>query len=822
MTIEREGRDPQRFWLSVLDALRGTEEGSSIIRPLTAAPDLDAWEIVEALLEDLDTLDEPLWLVIDDVHELRTSDALRQLELLLLRAPRRLRFVLATRHDLRLGLHRLRLEGGLTEIRGDALRFSLAEAGAMFAVSGIQLSDRALTLLHQRTEGWAAGLRLAALSLVDHPDPERFAAEFSGSERTVADYLLAEVLDRQPDDVRRLVLRTSVLERVNGELADLLTEGTGGERILRQLESANAFVVSIDASRTWFRYHQLFADLLRTELRSSEPDVVPVLHSKASQWLVEHGWPAEAVRHAQAAGEWSAAARMLADAWLGLQLGGNGEVARELLSAFPAALMSDDAELIAMRAADGFAAGTLEEAEQQLAVAEARTEAVPVDRRDQFCVGVAILRLELARERGDIAAVVEQAQQLLFPADTTAEAQLHVRAEYRAMVLVSLGIAELWMLWIPDAEAHLERGIALARSVEQPYLEVLGLSHWAFAASVRDYDEAYERATQAIELARQNGWGEESAVTMAYMTLVTSMTSQGRLEEATDWLNHADRSAGTDPQGVTGLLLYFARGSNEYAIGRLEDAAATFARGMRVAEHVVPGHPVARRMQSFHLQVLVQLGATEEVERAIAAMSEEERAGGETCITLATLRLATGDPERAAEALAPLRGTDFGPHPLYAVHVLLLEAIARDRLGETTAAGDALEGALRLAEADGTVLPFLHHPAPDLLARHRRRGTAHPALLAEILDLLGGQQRTPADGRRPSLPEPLTERELLVLRYLPTNLSLREIADELYVALSTVKTHTNHLYTKLDAHSRREAVDTARELGLLASQLRRS
>ena len=239
--VGRDERDPQRFWLSVLDALRQTAAGSALVRALTAAPDLDGWAIVERLLKDLAPLEDRLWLVVDDLHELDSDQARRQLELLVMRAPAELRFVLATRHDVRLGLHRLRLEGELTEIRADDLRFSLAEARELFAAAGVELAEPALGLLYERTEGWAAGLRLAALSLAGHPDPERFAAEFSGSERTVAEYLLAEVLDRQPEEVRRLLLRTSVLERVNGELADLLTGGSrrgagpagagGGERV---------------------------------------------------------------------------------------------------------------------------------------------------------------------------------------------------------------------------------------------------------------------------------------------------------------------------------------------------------------------------------------------------------------------------------------------------------------------------------------------------------------------------------------------------------------------------------------------------------------
>ena len=208
------------------------------------------------------------WLVVDDVHELG-AHALRQLELLILRAPPGLRFVLAARHDVRLGLHRLRLEGELAEIREPDLRFTMDEARELLDAAGVDLPE--VAPLVERTEGWAAGLRLAALSLAGHPDPGRLAAEFSGTERTVAEYLLAEVLDRQPEPVRLLLLRTSILERVNGELAGLLTGDSGGERMLQDLEAANAFVVALDPGRSWFRYHHLFADLLQLELRRTEP-----------------------------------------------------------------------------------------------------------------------------------------------------------------------------------------------------------------------------------------------------------------------------------------------------------------------------------------------------------------------------------------------------------------------------------------------------------------------------------------------------------------------------------------------------------------------
>src|SRR5207302_1598759 len=210
----------------------------------------------------------------------------------------------------------------LVEIRAVDLRFTLEEAQVLLEAAEVELSDSALALLVQRTEGWAAGLRLAALSLAGHPDPERFAAEFSGCERTVAEYLLAEVLERQGEEVRRLLLRTCLVERVSGELADTLTGGSGGDRILQDLEAANAFVVALDSARSWFRYHRLFAGLLQLELRRTAPGEVTGLHAAAAGWFAGHGFAVEAVRHAQAARDWGLAARLLAGAWPGPALGG--------------------------------------------------------------------------------------------------------------------------------------------------------------------------------------------------------------------------------------------------------------------------------------------------------------------------------------------------------------------------------------------------------------------------------------------------------------------------------------------------------------------
>ena len=259
----------------LIDALADAA-GDEVIERVSPAPSFAGAAVVERLQAQLERLEEPLELVIDDLHELGTDDALAWLELLLARVPAQLRVLLATREEAALGLHRLRVAGELTELRGPDLRFSLDETRGLLRASGIRVSDTAVAALQERTEGWPAGVRLAAISLSSHPDPERFVSEFSGSERTVAGYLLAEVLERQPPEVRDLLLRTAILERVSGPLADALTGGTGSEAILQQLEDQNAFVTALDGARTWFRYHRLFADLLRLELRRTAPATISV------------------------------------------------------------------------------------------------------------------------------------------------------------------------------------------------------------------------------------------------------------------------------------------------------------------------------------------------------------------------------------------------------------------------------------------------------------------------------------------------------------------------------------------------------------------
>jgi LuxR family transcriptional regulator, maltose regulon positive regulatory protein len=823
----REARDPQRFWLAVLGALRQTGPGAGLVRAVSAAPDLDGWALAEGLLHDLAPLDDPIWLVIDDVHEL-DPDTLRQLELLLMRASPVLRFVLAARHDVRLGLHRLRLEGGLAEIRARDLTFTLEEAGELFAAAGVKLDEPTLAMLHDRTEGWAAGLRLAALSLAGRPDPARFAAEFSGSERTVAEYLLAEVLERQPAAVRRLLLRTSVLERVNGELADLLTGDEGGERVLQDLEAAGAFVVSLDAARSWFRYHQMFADLLRLELRRAAASDVPGLHAAAAGWFAAHELPVEAVRHAQAAQDWDLAARLLASHWPALHLDGRAATVHELLAGFPPGMSTAHAELAVVAAADELAQGSLEAAERYLTLSERHSESGPGGRGEYERLLLGVVRLLLDRQRGNLPAVAADARELQAMAEVADAARPGLGADLSALALISLGSTEFWATASEDAERYLERGIALARQGRRPYLEFTGLAYLASHEIYRSFTRAAERGRQAVELAERHGWTGDPAVGMACMTVGLVLVWQGQPAEAEPWVQRAERTLTADTQPAAVLAVRIIRGTLELERDRNAAALAALEAGEPLARRLAgPGYFVAR-IRALLVQSLVRLGQTERAGQFLAGLGTRDRERDEIRVAAASLRLAQGDPRGALAAVAPIHEDHVSEDywGFWRARADMLEAIARDELGDPDAADAALERALDLSERSGDLTPFLLYPAAGLLERHARHRTAHAALVAEVRGLLagpepGGDGATRRGGTVPSKPpepllEPLSGSEARVLRYLPTNLTLPEIARELSVSPNTVKTHIRNLYAKFGTHHRAEAVELARDLGLLA------
>ncbi len=814
--VEPRERDAQHFWLAVINALAGTIGGS--VEPLGPTPGFRGEAAIERVLEDLRSVEEPLLLVIDDVHELQSPEALRWLELLIARRPAGLRILLTSRSEPHLNTHRLRLAGELTEIREADLRFSAQEVGELVQVSAIELSDEAVALLHDRTEGWAAGLRLATISLARHPDPERFVRDFSGSERSVAAYLMAEVLERQPGEVRELLLRTSILDRVTGRLADAMTGHSDSEGILLDLEEANAFVTSLDADRTWFRYHHLFADFLRLELRRTDPASIDALHGVAARWYEEHGHPAEAVRHAQAASDWTYATRVLADSHISLILDGRLETVGELLATFPAEAAAEDAELAIVLAAARMFAGRPDETEAYLEVAKRLADTVAQGRRRHFDLRAASTKLWLARRSVDLATALEAKREVEAALATESASDIARAADHRAAAVMNIGIAELWSLRTSEARRHLEEALSLAQQAERPYLEISCLAHLGIArpdaggsvlGGVHD-------AEQAIARAEALGWGEEAIITPALAISGIALMWLGRFDEAERRLDRADRALRPEEDPMTTLIVRWATGLLRLIQGRLEEALAGLTEAQRLSS--LMGKEVRTvEPRGVMLQTEVRMGKVAEASAALAELDEDERDRALIRIAAAEIHLAQDDPEAALEVLAPvIEGSRRAAHSTTSlIDALLFVALARARLDDTRATEEAIERALEVAEREGIIVPFAVAPVGELLERHPRHRTAHGALLSQILDVLSGASPKPSGGARAAA-EDLSEAELRVVRFLPSNLKAAEIAAELFVSPNTVRTHLRHIYSKLDAHSRAEAVERARELGLLA------
>ena len=774
--------------------------------------------MVSRVLSELADAGGDVMVVIDDLHELDSPETLGQLTRLLTNLPDGVHAMLTTRHDLPLRLHQLRLAGELAEIRGADLKFTERETRELLAASGITLSEAGAALLHQRTEGWAAGLRLAALSLAGHPDSERFVADFSGTNRAVAEYLLAEMLERQPGEVQDLLLRTCLLDQVNGELADLLTGRPGSERILLELEDANAFVVSLDPERTWFRYHHLFGDLLRLELRRTLPDQVPELHRRAGQWFSEHGHVVEAIRHTQAAGDWSDAARLLADHSFSLTLDGSAQTMQALARAFPPG--EEHPELALVRAGGDLVQGRLDEAAAHLAVAETYAGTAPPDRRRRLRMALASLQLSLARRRGNLAGVVEQVRFLASPVTGQSDEDIALDSDLRAVALMNLGTVEAWSLALPDAERHLQEGAALARQIGRPYLEVCCLAQLGFASKIQPFATTQRCCREAITLAERHGWGTEPVIAPALVTLAGTMVWLGQLDEAERWLHRSAQALQTDTGPDIRLLLHHTTGILRASRGRHHEALEEFSAAERLRSRLAGSHALASQVTGWLLATQARLGMTGEARAALAALAalDDDRAvSGEIGNARAVICLADGDPDGA---LAAVRDVLDGIAPVIGyvtvVEAYLLAGLACRELGDQRAANKAAERALTLAEADRLVLPFAMTGSRELLAALPRHETAHAALLADILDVLRGASPAATDLPVPSRGEEISAGELKVLRYLPTNLSRHEIAAELSVSVNTVSTHIRSIYAKLQVSDRSSAVQRARELRLLA------
>ena len=819
VSVEQGEHEGLRFWLAVAEALRAVSVHGQL-DDVTATARLDGADIVERIVAATGSRDDAVVLVIDDLQELLDPPAIAQLDLLLARRPAQMRLVIAARQDPQLALHRRRLTGELTELRAHDLRFGAAETRQLLAGAGITLSEAGAASLLARTEGWAAGLRLATLSLAAEPDPERFVATFSGSDRAVADYLFAEVVEREPEPVRQLLLRTSILERVNGDLADRLAEATGSERILLDLEDSGAFVVALDPERSWFRYHHLFADLLRLELRRVAPETIPGLHLAAAAWYSEHSLQVDAVRHAEAAADWRLAAELIGRYGFSMALDGSFARVRALLEPLPADAFANP-ELAALLAYAEVIRPSLDGAESYLSIAERHASDVPEDQRRAFEGLVATVHLTLARWRGDYGGILEYVPPLLGPIKAGSVSDVAAANDVRAVALMTLGIVELWGGAGDDAERHLREALELARRIGRTYIEMGTLGHLAVAVGRRSLGEMRAVAAETLALMERFGWLSEPVAPVVFAAMASVDVWRGRFDDAEGWLVRAEQALRPNAEPAKELFVRYARGLQLLGGGQLDEAAGMLAQAHALQGDMRSPDPIGTQARGIHVQVLVRLGRVAEARAVLGSAWEAERDHAETRNARASVHLAEGDARAAIEELTPvLAGTAPVVRDVSVINTILLDALARETLGDGRAAEDDVERALDLAEADALVLPFIVVPARELLERHPGHRTAHAALLATVLDVLAGAAPKARREGSAELAEPLTDSELRVLRFLPSNLSAPEIAGEVFLSTSTVKTHMRHIYEKLGAHKRTEAVERARELGLLGPAAR--
>ncbi len=759
VSLEREDDEPFRFWRAVLASLRVAgvvAEGSALAAlepPAAGSQDRFAPELVNALAE----LRSPAALVLDDAHLLRSRKLRDQLGFLLMHLPPPLRVVLAARSDPGLPLHVLRVRTSLAEVRMHDLAFTRVETAELLAAHALELSAPSVTALHARTEGWAAGLRMAALSLQRSDDRDRFVAEFAGDDRVVSDYLVAELLESMPARDRRFLLRTSVAGRLCGGLAEAITGEPGGAETLERLAQIYGFV--IEDGEGWFSYHTLFAGLLRARLHDDER----ACHRRAAAWHAAHGMSCEALRHAIAGHDTELAAELVAAHWVELFSGGERRRLRAALDELPPGRVSADPELSAAAACARFDAGEPASAREHLAAARGAAPA-----------SYALARSCAARHDGDLAAALDAG---------SAGAFAHL----------AIGVAALWSYDFARAEEQLRRARTAAGGGS--YLVLDALAHLALTRVLSDGPEAAAAvAAEAAELARRPEWARTPAAAAAHAALAYAALFESRPGDAAAHRRDAS-DAGPEPRlrlalGGLGALIRLADGHLGSWLHESDAALAACPQD-------------AALIGSLRARLLIARG---DLERAQAVLDDLPADFAEVAVARARLALAAGAPASAAEPPALLGSTRVEAH--------VTEALVLDALGLRADATARMERALALAETGGHRSAFPRDAAAGaLLQACIRAGTAHRALAGELLQTIDDD--APAPDEPEPLGEPLTDREREVLAYLPTSAENRDIAAELGVTTNTVKTHLRGIYRKLEAENRRDAVARARTHRLL-------
>ncbi len=804
---------PGVFWAYVVAALR--RSGVAVPAPPPAGRRRDAGRVfVLGLAAALAAQDPPLTLVLDDLHLLTDPPVLDELDYVLRNARAGLRLVVSARMD-PLPLHRYRLAGQLTEIRASDLAFTSAEAGQLLARHGVTLTADSIESLTQRTEGWAAGLRLAAISMRTHPDPGQFVTELITDDSALTMYLVEEVLNTQPPDVRDMLLSTSILEQVSGEAARELTGNEQARSILPAVARTNGFIQPLGSG--WYRYHPLFADVLRLKLRREDPDRVALLHRRAARWYERNGRLTDAVRHAAQAGDWPLAARMVID---GLAISkviepqGSPSLA-DVFQSMPHRETWNEPQPYLVYAAVVLSAGAPETSAAALDAAGGILERLPAGQKATSRLAAALIRLVASLRSGDLIAAAAAAARAQVAVSMLSPGKLARHPDIKAHVLSGRGAVELWSGHLDEAARTLQSAAAAAASgAEDVRADCLG--HLALAEALRGRMRhaatAAAQATAALETGEPQPPVPHPAPA-ALVALAWVHLERYELSEARSRLKQADAALDGTHDKLIGAVAWLVAAGGSLAEGRAA-AAAQVIGGIRSGWSV----PAWLDQRLSHVESLAY-AASGDIQAALAAAGRASSGTSlEAVVTLARAWAAAGDSKNAGRVLAPALATLDGAPDRVRLNAWLVDARLNYDLGDHARGRRSLASALRLAEREQLRLPFALErswigPAlrrdPELARAHR--GMLAPAIGHDQLPALQGAPEQAAI----LVVERLTAREREVLRHVACMLSTAEVASEMCISTNTVKTHIQHICRKLAATGRGQAVRRARQLELI-------
>lgn len=817
LSLDAGDGDPARFMTHLIAALQTIHPqiGQSVLEALVSPqpPRMDA--ILTVVLNDIVALPERFILVLDDYHVVDARTVDDAVTFLLEHMPPQMHLVISTREDPQLPLARLRARGQMTELRATDLRFSPAEATAFLNdVMGLQLATEDVSALGSRTEGWITGLQLAAISMRGRDDATDFIASFTGSHRFVLDYLVEEVLHQQPAPVQQFLLRTSILDRMCGPLCDalMLDSAMAGRATLEYLEQVNLFVIPLDDERRWYRYHHLFAELLRQRLHESAADDVTDLHARASAWFEEQGLEFEALHHAAAANDLERAERLIEAQGMPLYVRGGAVPVLNWLESLPESALDARPSLLVMFASVLSVVGRLARVEAKLVAAETAIRALaPDDELDQprELVGrIADLRAMVALMTGDMSQM------------ETIIAQSRRALEYLPTTSLRLRAATIWRLGLAHQRLGRRAPARSAFAESMAASEMSGYLHMNIMATtclgwMEEFDlqlhQASETFQRVLQLVGDPPWG---VACEAYVGLARIVYEWNDLDTAWEHGQQSVRLAHqVDASSFVSSEVFLAR--LQLARGDVTGAIAALAE----TERVVRQKGFVFRLPEIataQVRALLRAGHLGEAERL--ARDHNLLAGQ------ARVHLAQGDPSAALAVLEQWRqqveAKEWQDERLRA---MLLQALAHHALGDLDAALLPLADALALAEPSGFIRLFLDEGAPmnELLSvalargiRPDYTGTLQAAFDAERPASDYATEAPPVPNTQPLI-EPLSQRELEVLRLIAAGLSNREICDRLYLALNTVKGHNRVIFSKLQVERRTEAVARARELNLI-------